>query len=45
MATIVFCRNTVNDSSHISFFCGGEPILEVVQWPEDTEEKPTGLLE
>ena len=38
-------RNTVRESSHISFFCGGDPFWEVVRRPENTHEELTGLLE
>ena len=38
-------KNTVRESSHISFFCGGDPFCEVVRRPENTHEKLTGLLE
>ena len=39
MATIVCRRNTVRESSHISFFCGRDPFCEVVQRPENTHEE------
>ena len=42
--TIVCSRNTVWQSPHISFFCGGDPFYEVVQRPENTREELTGLL-
>ena len=32
----VWSRNTVRESSHISFFCGGDPFREVVRRPENT---------
>ena len=38
-------RNTVRESSHISFFCGGDPFCEVVRRLENTHEELTGLLE
>ena len=38
-------RNTVRESLHISFFCGGEPLCVLEQWPENTHEELTGLLE
>ena len=38
-------RNTVRESSHISFFYGGDPFCEVVWRPENTLEVLTGLLE
>ena len=38
-------RNTVSESSHISFFCGGDPFCEVVRRPENRHEELTGLLE
>ena len=38
-------RNIVRESSHISFFCCGDPFCEVVQRPENTHEELTGLLE
>ena len=44
-ATIVCSRNTVSESSHISFFCGGNPFCKVVWQPENTHGKLTGLLE
>ena len=44
-ATIVCSRNTVSESSHISFFCGGGPFCEVVQQPENTHGELTGPLE
>ena len=37
--------NTIRESSHISFFCDGDPFCEVVLRPENTHEKLTGLLE
>ena len=37
--------NTVRESSHISFFCGGDPYCEIVQRPENTHGELTGLLE
>ena len=36
-ATIVCSRNTVKESSHISFFCSGDPFCEVVQRRENTQ--------
>ena len=42
---IVCSRNTVRESSHISFFSCGDPFCEVVQWPENTHGELTGLLE
>ena len=45
MATIVCSRNTVRESSYISFFCGGDPFCEVVQRLENTQGELTGLLE
>ena len=44
-AAIVCRRNTVRESSHISFFYGGNPYCEVVRLPEYTHEELTGLLE
>ena len=38
-------RNTVRKSSHISFFCGGDPFCKVVRKPENTHGELTGLLE
>ena len=38
-------RNTVGESSHISFFCGRAPFCEVVRRPENIHEEMTGLLE
>ena len=38
-------RNTVRESSQISFFCGGNPLYEVVRQPENTEGELTGLLD
>ena len=38
-------RNTVRESSHISFFCSGDPFCEVVRRLENTHEELTGLLE
>ena len=43
-ATIVCSRNTVRESSHISFFCGGDPFCEVKRQPENTHRVLTGLL-
>ena len=37
--------NTVRESSHISFFCAGDPFCEVVQGLENTHGVLTGLLE
>ena len=37
-------RNTVWESSHISFFCGGDPHCDVVQQPGNTHGELTGLL-
>ena len=34
-----------SQSSHVSFFCGGDPFCEVVRRPENTHEELTGLLE
>ena len=45
MATIVCYRDTVRESSHVYFFCGGDPFCEVVRRPENTHEELTGLLE
>ena len=44
-ATIVCSRNTIRESSHIPFFCGGEPFCEVVQRPKKIHGELTGLLE
>ena len=41
---IVCSRNTVRDSSHISFFCGGDPFCEVVRRPVNTQRELTGLF-
>ena len=30
-------RNTIRESSHISFFCSGGPFCEEMQWPENTQ--------
>ena len=38
-------RDAIRDSSHISFFCGRDPICEVEQKPENKHEELTGLLE
>ena len=38
-------RNTVRESSHISFFCGEDPFCEVVGRPENIHGELTGLLE
>ena len=35
----------VGESSHISFFCGGDTFYEVVWWLENMHREPTGLLE
>ena len=43
--TVVCSRNTVRESSHISFFCGGDPFCEVVPRLENTQEGRIGLLE
>ena len=47
IATIVCSRNTVREreSSHIFFFCGGDPFCDVVQRPDNTQDELTGLLE
>ena len=42
---IVCSRNPIRESSHISFFCGGDPFCEVVWWSENTCKELTGLLE
>ena len=43
-ATIVCSRDTLKESSHIFFFCGGDSFCEVVRGPENThEEWPAGL--
>ena len=42
---IVCHRNTVRESSHISFFCGRDPFCEVVQQPENIHKELTDLLE
>ena len=34
--TFVWSRNIVRESSHISFFCGGDFFCEVVRQPENT---------
>ena len=34
--TFVWSRNTVRESSYISFFCGGDPLCELEQRPENT---------
>ena len=44
-ATIVCSRNTFRETSHISFFSGGDPFCEVVRRPENTHGELTGLLE
>ena len=44
-ATIVCSRNTVRESSHISFLCCGNSFCEVVRRLENTQEELTGLLE
>ena len=44
-AMIVCSSNTVRHSSHISFFCGGDPYCTVVQRPENTHEELKGLFE
>ena len=36
-ATFVWNRNTVKESSLISFFCGGEPLCELERRPENTD--------
>ena len=36
MVTTVYSRNIVRENSYISFFCGGCPYCEVVQWLENT---------
>ena len=41
----VWSRNTVRESLHISFFCGGDPFCEVVQQPENTHREADSLLE
>ena len=38
-------RNAVRESSHISFFCGGNPFFELMRRPENTHEELTGLFE
>ena len=38
-------RNTVRESSHILFFCSGDPFCKVGRRPENTHEELTGLLE
>ena len=43
--TIVCNRNTARESSHISFFCGGDPFYKVVRRLENTHGKLTGRLE
>ena len=35
-ATFVWSRNSVRESSHISFFCGEDPFYEIVRRPENT---------
>ena len=35
-ATFVWSKNTVRESSHTSFFCGGDPFCEVERRPENT---------
>ena len=42
---IVCNRNTVRESLHIPFFCGGDPFCEVVRRPKNTYGELTGLLE
>ena len=42
---IVCSRNTVRESSLISFFCGEDPFCEVLPRPENTLGELTGLLE
>ena len=32
----MWTRNTVRESSHISFFCGGDPLRELERQPENT---------
>ena len=34
--TFLWRRNTVRESSHIFFFCGGDPFCEVVRLPQNT---------
>ena len=38
-------RNTIRESSHISFFCCGDPFCEEVRRLENTHRRLTGLLE
>ena len=38
-------RNTVRESSHLSFFSAEDPFCDVVRRPENTPEELTGLLE
>ena len=38
-------KNTVRESSHISFFCGRDPICWVVRRPVNTHGELTGQLE
>ena len=45
MGPILCNRNTVRESLHICFFCGGDPFGEAVQRPENIHEELTGLLE
>ena len=38
-ATIICHRNTVRESSHISFFCDWDPFCEVVRQPKNTHTR------
>ena len=31
----MWSRNTVRESLHMSFFCGGDPLCELERWPEN----------
>ena len=42
MATIVYSRSTVRESSHISFFCGGDPFCATAR--EHTQEADRSAL-
>ena len=43
--TFEWSRNIGWESSHIYFFCGGDPFCEVERRLENTQGEPTGLFE
>ena len=44
-ATFVWSRNTIKESSHLSFFCGRDRFCKVVRRLDSTHGELTGLLE